>query len=1120
MDFFNSLSQVAKNQKNFKKWENNQKDEDAKREELAKRRQYTPAELEKAAKYGQTIIDAVDIMDNHSENVAENVETAIDPLSSLATMTAFFGGNIILAKKSTYKLYNKILSIRDNAIESEEGKLLQKKLRDYYNKSSHKYRFESILNKSDIKKVKDPELKRELLNYQSKISKETSKILKKMLRNHGLVTLGSIGVFILSTIFEAKLQTDSSKIARYQARKELEDPRTLVTYTSEQIEAAKKELKEHPELLKKEKKTKLKSGMFKSIYNIIKDRRAYLKDKSARTDNSQKVTRELTPEEIKQAEKDKDVIQRVVRVINNEAEKNSENMEVAANVIMGSTPILGATIGAGAGWILNKTGVIDRVVNKYIEKLDSEEIKELYKELKNSKKTGLAYFRQWQEFAGSLMKKTSLNKTDTNTKFKPKKNNLNELGKKLFAIGFSHKSGKTKILSAFGGIVAGFAGMILGLKLQKSAARAGRFNAKRDLEKNPENFIGYTQEEYNEVKDIKSTKKTPNKVKEYLLFIPNVLKQYYAYNKYKKHEYKEKQALREILKKQDISEEQIRDAKNLQRKIFNTFEKVDDNSQIYSESMEAATEIAQPFVWYGGLTLAASPLIVTGIQAARGKISPAKLLDKIATFFSNRSNLMQKKWFKKYLSDVEKNVSRNVNNVSLPNTYINGKSVTYRPLNALLKDIDFVNDPIINIASKLLKNSKIGSQKFKALSEEEQIDALFSAKIKIINFIKQMEITTENNKAIEKVNKFFNALIYGAENTNSNRHIPIPAAIRNDVIDIFTKPENIIHDTKRFENALDIIEAATGEKFAGTIRHFGPKVDDIKNFINSEDFAKAKEELYKLINKFIKNDDSLFPLNKKQIEIMQKVLGKDGFEKCLSENSLNSVNQFINPKATSTLAKPEDIPTLGGIEIEDAKKLLYALNDRVKTAKIKDVFNLIPEKYSNPKTVISSLKKEIEKMSDSDFEEFALDKLNMASMNKQIFLGIMTKTEKILDNIPKEELNNIWTRIIKEFQEHPDEFMQLVENKKLGSILMTPSLTKALAVAGVSWTAFSIAITYAVEAIMADLQLKAGRLGVMKAMESLDDPKFYANLEATLESNKKVDQDKDNTNLLNKVKKM
>lgn len=203
---------------------------------------------------------------------------------------------------------------------------------------------------------------------QKRISEETTKYSKQILRNHGLVGLATIGVFIASTLLEAKLQTDSSKIARYQARKVLEDPKEFVTYTPEQIKNAKNELAEHPELIKKEKKSKLQSGMFKSIYGILRDKRAYDNDKSAREDNSQKVARPLTKEELIQAEKDKEVIQRTIRIINNEAEKNSENMETAANVIMNTTPILGATVGAATGWILDKFNVLDKFVNNTIEK--------------------------------------------------------------------------------------------------------------------------------------------------------------------------------------------------------------------------------------------------------------------------------------------------------------------------------------------------------------------------------------------------------------------------------------------------------------------------------------------------------------------------------------------------------------------------------------------------------------------------------------------------------------------------------------------------------------------------------------------------------------------------------
>ena len=135
--------------------------------------------------------------------------------------------------------------------------------------------------------------------------------------------------------------------------------------------------------------------------------------------------------------------------------------------------------------------------------------------------------------------------------------------------------------------------------------------------------------------------------------------------------------LKDLLKKQDITPEQLREAKNLQRKLFNTFEKVDDNSQVYSESMEAATEIAQPFIQYGGIALTVSPAIYTLVQIVRGKITGAKLLDKIVNKLNSTTNLMQKKWFKKYLSHVEDNVSIVLDNVNV------GKN---KPMAALLKE--------------------------------------------------------------------------------------------------------------------------------------------------------------------------------------------------------------------------------------------------------------------------------------------------------------------------------------------------------------------------------------------------------------------------------------------------
>lgn len=1100
MDFFNSLSQVAKNRNNFKRWEENQRNEDTQRKELARRRNYTPEQLQQAKEFGSTIIDVVDVMDNHSESVAENVETAVDPLSSLSTMLAFFGGNYLVFQGFSKKQAKALSDFRNSIIDSDEYLKLEEKINEYHHKNTkaNYYTRYSILDKKELKLIKDPDLRKELSLLQTKYRNGSKKYIMNMIKAHGLLALASIGVFIASTMYEAKLQTDSSKIARYQARKELDDPKAFVTYTPEQIAKAKKELEEHPELIKKEKKSKLKTGMISSIYNIIKDKKAYSRDKAARTDDSQKVNRPLTKEELIQAEKDKEVIQRTVRIINNEAEKNSENMEAAANVIMTATPILGATLGAATGWALNKMNTFGKFIQKTVDKEGTEETKRLYNELKASKKTGVAYLKQWGKFADSLMNSKAYEEAKKLGKTANKKGLADGFLSKLFAAGFAHKTGQKWGLGFIGGMVTSFAGMIIGLKLQKSAARAGRYAAKRELEQNPENFIGYTQDDYNEVKDIKNTKKKENIIKEYALFIPRVLKQYFDYNKYKKHEFKEKQALREILKKEDVTPEQMRDAKNLQRKLFNTFEKVDDNSQIYSESMEAATEIAQPFVTYGGMLLAVSPVIYTGVQAARGKITPAKLLDKIVSKLSNSSNIMKKSWFKKYLGHVEQNVSNVVNNIDTK-INIDGKKVDFKPLEAILKDIDLKKDPAIDVITKAIKNSFDGIENITKMSNEEQIThlSIIERKIKAI-------YEKTGNTDTRGITDLFNILKNGCQTQNG--WVNMTPELRADIINAFANPEKV--NPENFDKLYAVLSKLIGEEKAGTLLLFGPKVNKLKN-IAKDNIKGIQEQLNTLkasiMERASHQTDNVLPLDKNTITLLKKILGEEEFNACFKDSIIN-INNFLNPP--KGVVKAGETPKLVAVFPDEVLKAIDASYKKLRNATFSDFGKLLPD----PSAGLNSFKAKIEKMSGPEFEDFVTFKINMPSLSKEMLLEMIPKIEKILNNLPKEELQKIQTKMLEEFNKNPDAFMKMIETGKLKSIFMTPQLEKALAVAGISWTVFSFAMAYVIQAWLANMQLKAGRLGVMKAMESLNDTAYYANIEPTTELKRNESVSPVNTN--------
>lgn len=108
---------------------------------------------------------------------------------------------------------------------------------------------------------------------------------------------------------------------------------------------------------------------------------------------------------------------------------------------------------------------------------------------------------------------------------------------------------------------------------------------------------------------------------------------------------------------------------------------------------------------------------------------------------------------------------------------------------------------------------------------------------------------------------------------------------------------------------------------------------------------------------------------------------------------------------------------------------------------------------------------------------------------------MLPKVQKILNDLPEEEVKNITNTAFEEFNKNPDQFIQCLKQGNYGSLLMTPKLATTLKVAGVSWFAFNMLMTYVVECWLADMQLKAGRLGVMKALDSLKDPAYYANSE-------------------------
>lgn len=1133
MDFFNSLSQVAKNRKNLKQWEKNQKDEQARREELYKRRQYSDEEIAKAKALGDNIIDVVDIMDNHSESVAENVETATEPIVAFAPFASILGSGWLVGKFVHNPNQKNIDKIREELINDEKAKDLCNRIFDFNEKNAkHSYFSEwDLTDKNRIKRIKSSELRAEAMKFYNKFQKDTAKFRNAQKWGWigaGVLTLAS---FIGANIYAAKLQIDSSKIARYQARESLKDPKAFVNYTPEQIAKAKEEIAKHPELLKQKKKEKLNTGFFKSIVNILKDRKAYKKSIKNDTDDSKIVTRELTPDEIKQAKQDQEVIQRTVRLINNEAEKYSQNMEVAAEVLINGTPFLGAAVGGAIAWVLNKTGVITKFVDNNVAKNGSEKTKELYAELKKGGESGATYSFKWNKFRESFMKDLRGQEENTGTKLakasKHKSGDIIKSAKRWVTTALAHNKGRGWLIAGAGSIVTSIAGMMIGLKLTKSASRAGRYTAKRELEKDPRNFIGYTEEDYNEVKDVKSQKKGISKVKEIAMFLPTVMKQYFAYEKYRKNEYKEKQVLNEQLHKQEVTAEQLREAKNLQRKLFNTFEKVDDNSQTYSESMEAAIDIAQPFVTYGGILASISPLIWIGVQVKRGKLSAAKVLNKITTFFSKSSERLKSKWFKKYLKNVANNVAPTVQKTN----------VESKPIGKILKGVDLQKDSIYTIFAKTVNNLKAATGDLRKMSEQEQFNAIWKLRESVVSTVR----SKDKDLAI-KIGKLFDGLLGCTDNPN----------VRADALDILVNPSSIkAMGKERYDKAYEFLKRAIqngvdGNKvenfYAGIqnmlkdaepqkirglyaeLRTLSPeaeqalKPETVENLIKSLENIKGEEDkgmIEYAVDKTMSHENVVKVLEaisaaKAKLKAVPNLVNENPKAKEMLDMLNSMVEIPLSPKQISSLNKLGITPP-ETLNPETILAIFKQQTAKAKGLKIKEAFDMLPEKMRDPKHALNSFKSRLEKMTDDDFA-LIMEDMHFSSMNRKTALEIIPKLEKILNNIPKEEMTAIWDKVVQEFSAHPDEFIKLVKSGKVGQIFMTPGLKTALSTAGISFTAFTLIMTYAIESWLADIKLKAGRLGVMKAMEGLSDPRYYANIEPVtkeISSNAKSIQSKE-----------
>ena len=162
---------------------------------------------------------------------------------------------------------------------------------------------------------------------------------------------------------------------------------------------------------------------------------------------------------------------------------------------------------------------------------------------------------------------------------------------------------------------AAFAGMgIIAAQINKYASRVGRFKAKQELLQNPNNFVYVSDEQANEIKlDKIEQKKKPN----IFSFLISAWKNTKEYEKYKKTEGKEERKFYKAAEQLNLTNEQIKDAKKKKKNAFRTFNKIDENSQKFAESIEAfGQSVAYPITTLCSIiaTACALPYFIKSVQ--------------------------------------------------------------------------------------------------------------------------------------------------------------------------------------------------------------------------------------------------------------------------------------------------------------------------------------------------------------------------------------------------------------------------------------------------------------------------------------------------------------------------
>ncbi len=164
----------------------------------------------------------------------------------------------------------------------------------------------------------------------------------------------------------------------------------------------------------------------------------------------------------------------------------------------------------------------------------------------------------------------------------------------LFVLGYERIAQKLKLKYSSFPVGLGFslfvASTIFGTWATKKASEVGRFKARQQLMKNPEQLIYISNRKTETINDDEIAFETKKNRKNSFKFIKEFFKNNKEYKNWKKNPSLTGKDIVNAMENIEISPEQMKDGKRLQKNMFKTFYKVDNNTQNYSSKIQLLNE--------------------------------------------------------------------------------------------------------------------------------------------------------------------------------------------------------------------------------------------------------------------------------------------------------------------------------------------------------------------------------------------------------------------------------------------------------------------------------------------------------------------------------------------------